>query len=383
MHKYFNVAGPCREDEHYMIDATERLHYELENLIEKNQYFAVSASSNSGKTTFATTLVNKINNQGDLEAVYYSFKDISTEEKAIEDLFDSIQNDNNVEKMVVIFDDINCLNDNALLLFLRIIRNGYIQRSFAPFPSSIILIGNQSNISLKFRIRSYLLRLDSTSPFDLIHQLELRNFTKEEVYLLYNQHTMATGQVFEKSAVELVFEQTQGQPWLVNAIAREVVEKQLKKDFSITITPQMIETAINTIILRRDVHIDQLLDKLKDERVKKIVEPMILGESGNIERMSDDFNYVLDLGLIKVEKNGIMPANPIYAEVIIRTLSYDSQEDLAESKPLYQMPRYFQNDRIDMELLLTDFQQFWRENSAVWEERYQYKEAAPHLILQA
>jgi hypothetical protein len=36
-----------------------------------------------------------------------------------------------------------------------------------------------------------------------------------------------------------------------------------------------------------------------------------------------------------------------------------------------------------MNLMLQDFQQFWRENSDVWEERFQYKEAAPHLILQA
>jgi len=32
---------------------------------------------------------------------------------------------------------------------------------------------------------------------------------------------------------------------------------------------------------------------------------------------------------------------------------------------------------------LQDFQKFWRENSDVWQERFQYIEAAPHLILQA
>jgi len=36
-----------------------------------------------------------------------------------------------------------------------------------------------------------------------------------------------------------------------------------------------------------------------------------------------------------------------------------------------------------MTLMLQDFQHFWRENSDVWQERFQYKEAAPHLILQA
>jgi Holliday junction resolvase len=47
------------------------------------------------------------------------------------------------------------------------------------------------------------------------------------------------------------------------------------------------------------------------------------------------------------------------------------------------MPRYLKNGRIDITMLLQDFQSFWRENSEIWIERYEYKEAAPHLNLQA
>ncbi len=36
-----------------------------------------------------------------------------------------------------------------------------------------------------------------------------------------------------------------------------------------------------------------------------------------------------------------------------------------------------------MEKLLSDFQRFWRETGAMWRERFQYKEAAPHLVLMA
>jgi hypothetical protein len=47
------------------------------------------------------------------------------------------------------------------------------------------------------------------------------------------------------------------------------------------------------------------------------------------------------------------------------------------------MPRYIKDGRIDMDYLMRDFQQFWRENSTIWLERYEYKEAAPHLVLMA
>ncbi|HKL20654.1 MAG TPA: hypothetical protein VJ904_02545, partial [Tichowtungia sp.] len=38
---------------------------------------------------------------------------------------------------------------------------------------------------------------------------------------------------------------------------------------------------------------------------------------------------------------------------------------------------------IDMRRLLVEFQHFWRENSEIWQERFEYREAAPHLILMA
>jgi hypothetical protein len=36
-----------------------------------------------------------------------------------------------------------------------------------------------------------------------------------------------------------------------------------------------------------------------------------------------------------------------------------------------------------MKQLLSDFQQFWRNNSDIWIDKYQYREAAPHLTVQA
>jgi hypothetical protein len=67
----------------------------------------------------------------------------------------------------------------------------------------------------------------------------------------------------------------------------------------------------------------------------------------------------------------------------VRTLSYDAQRKLMLEKPDFTIPRYLKNGKIDMNYLLTDFQQFWRSNSAIWIEKVQYKEAATHLILQA
>jgi hypothetical protein len=144
-----------------------------------------------------------------------------------------------------------------------------------------------------------------------------------------------------------------------------------------------VNEAIQNIILARPTHIDSLLERLKEQRVRRIIEPVILGE-GLIPRDSDDFLYTRDLGLIRVINGRIEPANPIYAEVIIRKLSSDMQEELQNPKYPYQLPRYLNGERIDMEYLMRDFQQFWHANSDIWLKRCDdYPEAAPHLVMMA
>jgi hypothetical protein len=129
--------------------------------------------------------------------------------------------------------------------------------------------------------------------------------------------------------------------------------------------------------LNRPTHLDSLMERLREPRVQRIVEPVILGEARGYDVLDDDYRYVLDLGLLREVDNRLTPANPIYAEVLIRALSSRAQAYFSEG------PAYLTGGRLDMRRLLGDFQAFWREHSEMWIERFEYKEAAPHLILQA
>jgi hypothetical protein len=225
--------------------------------------------------------------------------------------------------------------------------------------------------------------LGSASPFNIVTEaLTLKNFTKEEIMLLYQQHSDATRQIFNDDANELILQQTQGQPWLVNAIAREVIENILDSDYTRPVTVELAAKAIQTIILRRDTHIDSLLERLKEPRVREVIEPMILGKE-YVDTFSDNYRYTIDLGLIREIGGKIEPANPIYGEVIARTLNQGIQQNMIQKNPDFTVPRYLKSGRIDMDYLLRDFQQFWRENSDIWVDKVMYREAAPHLILQA
>ncbi|GHT50571.1 hypothetical protein AGMMS49982_06120 [Bacteroidia bacterium] len=421
MARYFNVAGPCNEVAHYMIEASSRLSG-IKELIEQEQYFVIHAPRQSGKTTLLLDWVNRINREGKYYALYCSLeaaqgiidpkegipvlvKRLVTALQFSPDIPDGGRFAKNADysdysgvlateltlfcmaldkPLIIFFDEADCLSEGTLITFLRQLRNSYNTRSQIPFVRSIALVGMRNIRDFKAKIRPDSESLGSASPFNVIKEaMTFSNFTKEEAVELYGQHTAETGQVFEQEAIDLVIKQTQGQPWLVNAIACEVIEKMLQSDYTKPVTAELVEQAIQTIILRRDTHIDSLLERLKEERVRRVMEPVIIGDIEKISTQSDDYLYTKDLGLIKESKGLIMPANPIYAEVIIRTLSADSQKDLCSEKYPYQMPRYLKNGRIDMIYLMQDFQAFWRENSAIWVERFDYKEAAPHLILQA
>jgi hypothetical protein len=147
------------------------------------------------------------------------------------------------------------------------------------------------------------------------------------------------------------------------------------------ITAESMEQAKENLILRRETHLDQLADKLKEGRVRRVIEPLITGETLETDRLEDDIQYVTDLGLIRRDRNGIRISNAIYREVIPRQLTVDFQ--LAMENILQDFLFIQPDGRLDMVKLLSEFQKFFQENSQHWIRRFDYQEAWPHLLLQA
>ena len=415
--RLFNIAGPCLEGEHYLLPTLARCP-ELARLIESKQYFVVHAARQSGKTTLLKALAAEINGGTERVALYCSLETVQglvDPEKGIPAVMRAVDKSisyhprlrgfpfatpervadftgglqrgltqlcTNLDRpLVVLFDEADCLSDQTLITFLRQLRDGFVNRAEAPFPSSIALVGMRNIRDYKAKIRPDRDTLGSASPFNVITEsLTLTNFTQAEIGTLYAQHTADTGQLFEPAAVERAAYWTDGQPWLVNALARECVEKLLDRDYTRPVTAELIDQAAENLLRRRDTHLDSLYERLKEERVRRVVEPVITGGDASLDRLGDDCQYVLDLGLLRSEQGRLLPANPIYAEVILRTLSYNSQEDLKIRVP---QPPWATATGLNMNGLLRAFQEFWRENSEVWCERYEYREAAPHLILMA
>jgi len=149
-----------------------------------------------------------------------------------------------------------------------------------------------------------------------VRSLTLSNFTAKDVATLYRQHTDETGQAFTPEAMELAFALTLGQPWLVNALAKVAVE-ELVTDVSRTIAAEHIEQAKGVLIERQETHLDSLAERLREPRVRAVVEPILAGSMSPGDLPPDDIRYVQDLGLVRIGPMGSLDvANPIYREVI-------------------------------------------------------------------
>ena len=422
MGKIFNIAGPCNPAKHYMLPAMARLPNVM-RLIEDEAYFVVHAQRQCGKTTAFRTLVDDINAKGERVAMYCSVEVVNAFPKAEvgvpmicerirgnaellpgasdemiaklnaipeRDLISSgIQKSLSIvsrafdKPLVVFFDEVDCLSDETLLTFLRQLRDGCITlEKGRDFPASVALIGMRNIRDYKSRIRPDRETLGSASPFNVITKtMTLRTFTLDEVAELYRQHTAETGQVFEPGCAERAFEYSGGQPYLVNALAKWCVDEIHDRRYGETVTLADFHEAKEKIIRERGTHLDSLMERMKEPRVRAVVEPVLLGEERSFSRNDDDYRYVIDLGLLVDEPNGLLrPANPMYMETIGRYLARDDQDDMRQSVP--ETP-WAKDDGLDMQGLLLAFQDFWRENAGAHKAPFGYVESYPHIVLQA
>ena len=421
--RFFNTEGPIRPDDHYHVPPLDRVNLDdLLGLVRDKRYFVLHAPRQTGKTSALLALRDLLNGGGDYRCVYVT---VEAAQALREDVAEGVRTvlaevglqasvtlgDETLEgiwpgvlervgpgqalrqallrwsmadpqPLVLLIDEIDALVGDTLLSVLRQLRAGYPDRP-GRFPHSVILCGVRD-------VRDY--RIYSTARKALVlggsafniksKSLRLGDFTEAETRALLAQHTAQTGQAFTADALATVWTRTAGQPWLVNALCREACfENPAGRDRSRAISEGDILDAQERLILGRVTHLDDLADKLREDRVRRVVAPMLTGDTdrGSYADRNRDVEYARDLGLL-AQHNAKRIANPIYAEVIPRELTWVTQDDVE-----VETSRYVDaGGGLDVDKLLAAFQQFFREHSEHWTQRFErYQEAGPQLLLQA
>jgi hypothetical protein len=415
--RFFNVAGPCDPRFHYMLPAIARLP-EAPELVERGAYFVVHAPRQTGKTTTLRALAQDLTAQGKYTALHFTCEvavaaedDLVMAQRLILTSIrmasilglpaelrpprpwpgDPVADGPNLlglgllawaqispRPLVLFFDEIDALRGPSLKVVLSQLRAGYGARPEGA-PWSLALCGLRDVRDYKAASGGDPGRLGSSSPFNIKDQsMRLGDFTRAELATLYAQHTQESGQPFTEEAVERAFALTQGQPWLVNALARELVDRM---DIAVTtpITAEHVEQAKERLILARATHLDSLVARLHEDRVRRIIGPLLAGGQVDADpTYNDDVSYVRDLGLIAPTRP-LRVANPIYREVIVRVLSAVVEDHVTVP------PRHFvaADGRLDVRRILEGFARFWQEHGAALAGTMPYHEVAPQLVLMA
>ncbi len=420
MELFFNTAGPIKANKHYNVPPLSRIDLqEILSLINQEKYFVLHAPRQTGKTSYLHALMAHLNKERKYRCLYVNVESaqaarenvkegmrailkslaqaahVYLQDSFIEDIWKNVLKESGEffalndtlmrwcqcsDKPVVLFiDEVDSLVGDTLISLLRQLRSGYTMRP-AHFPQSVILCGVRD-------VRDYRLYSDKEksvitggSAFNIkAESFRLRNFSPGEIKILFDQHTKDTGQKFNPDLFPLVWELTEGQPWLVNALGYETCFKMKEgRNREKEITVDMINRAKENLILRRETHLEQLTDKLSEDRVRRVIEP-ILASLDEAEKVPiDDVEYAADLGLIK-KKPQLAIANRIYREVIPRALTYTTQLRITHDSSWY----IDADGRLDMDKLLTAFQDYFRKNFESWVGGFDYAEAGPQLLLQA
>lgn len=392
----------------------------VQQLIEERKYFTLHAGRQTGKTTSLMWLERHLNASGRWRAVWVDLETardqpepaaaLSTVLENIDDalrlghaemdrpdakeieaalgnpataLLDYLRRLSRLDgrPLVLLLDEADGLVGQAMVSFLTQLRHGYIGRSRAPFPSSVVLVGQRQvrDYVLGAEDRRALSWLGTISPFNITAEAAtLGPFTEVEVAELLGQHTAAAGQCFEPEAARRIWELGQGHPWLTSALAGQIVGRDVK-DRSIPVTALHVESAKETIILERRSHVDSLVARLREPRVRRILEPMLAGTGLPADLLDDDVSYLLGLGLVRMERGELQIANPIYREVIPRALAWTQQISMHQPTEWYVRS----DGALDLPKLITAWQAFWRKDGHLAAEGFGYREAGPHLMLMA
>jgi DNA polymerase III delta prime subunit len=437
MARFFNTAGPCNPAYHYMLPPEPRIP-DVRRLVDQMHYFVIHAPRQVGKTTSIRALARALTEEGRYAAVWVSAEqgqalrdDIGAAERVV--LGDWLISAQALPEplrpppwpegspgerirlaltawaqacprpLVVFIDEIDALRDDTLLSVLRQIRAGYPHRPEL-FPWSLALVGLRD-------VRDYTIaesedgRLGTASPFNRrsktdgpqgrprsgpsreargvglnikVESLTMSGFSRDDIAALYDQHTEETGQRFEPAAIDHAFVLTGGQPWLVNALAREIVER-LRPDRTQPVTSDDMDRAARVLVDRQDTHLDSLSARLREPRIRALIEPMLAGETlGDVPE--DDRRFAIDLGLVRREDGGgLVVANPIYREIIVRALASGPQDSLPRLVPTWLDAE----GRLDPEALCEAFMAFWRQHGDAMLASAPYTEVAAQLVLMA
>ena len=387
--RIFEDAGVVDPKMSYHIElnnVTNTKSQDIKTLVDLGRYFSIFAPRQSGKTTFFEDFCDELEKNTIYVAILLSFQDYKnlkakrfyeliqkdiyeqlvnrltyvncprldavkayldshniSDHINFRELFEELNQMVKFKKIVIFIDEFDGIPIDELENFLTTLRELY-QRYKKQTDKALYSIGLVGIRNITKLI------VGGVSPFNIADQVKLPPFTLKNVRDLYAQYTKETNQPFTDEAVKKVFDETAGQPWLVNRLGT-ILTINIKPETTNQITAQDVEKGIKLLLKERNSHFDNLLEKAKLYK-ETFIRIIFNGVGYNPD--DEDQSWLEQYGLINEKDNKAVVANTIYKRRFLKTFF---QESGAIADTSYNA--YFTSDGfLNMEAILSDFEEY-------------------------
>jgi hypothetical protein len=387
--RYFEKSGVVDPGASYYVpleNVTNMDNQDIKTMVDLGRYFSIFAPRQSGKTTCLEDFCHKLEKDSTYVAIILSFQRYKNLDKerfyqviqkdfyiqlidrldavhcpklgvvrayldshklsdhiSVSELFEELNRIIESKKIIIFIDEFDGIPINELENFLATLRELYqkYKKSKDKALYSVGLVGIRNITKLV---------VGGVSPFNIADQVKLPPFTLKNVRDLYAQYTGETNQPFTEEAVKRVFDETAGQPWLVNRLGT-ILTVDIKPETTDPITEEDVERAVRNLLKERNTHFDNLLEKAKLHK-ETFVEVVFNGVEYNPD--DQDQSWLEEYGLINERADMAVAANLIYQRRFLKAFFQDSGAVVDVS-----LKGYFGSDGLlYMEAILSDFEEY-------------------------
>ena len=215
------------------------------------------------------------------------------------------------KRVVLLIDEFDGIPPTVVSDFLYALRQIYLSDEMR-CPYCVGIVGVRSIAQLDYD--------RSVSPFNIQDEFKLPNFTAEQVDAMFSQYTAEVGQTFAPEAIQALYKQTAGQPFLVNRIA-QILTEELDIPKTETITLSHFAMAHALLLEEDNTNFTHLITNIRrDRRFENVLMEILNSDEGlRFNLRNPLINELATYGVItKGADNLCEIVNPIYLYCIIQ-----------------------------------------------------------------
>lgn len=395
--RIFNTSGACIPEKHYTL-LREKLVAQGEQLVAQGRFFTIFAPRQSGKTTYFQLLFRRLDQLG-YTPVRLSFEGMQTlsrakfyqvlarrlqrglTEQGIErtyqfsdqaDLQDSLDKAEwSGQQIVLVIDEFEEIPATVLSEILHTFRDIYQYKEHYAL-QSLLLVGVSTLAELV---------VSSASPFNIVDQLQIPYFTFGEVQDLIQQHVHETGQAFELSVINAIFDNSRGQPGLVNGLCQHLVDVVVADQRQPVTMAAFYVTLKHFLTERTDKNILNIVQKAK---MKQSFMLRVLFDEAPIPFTIDNPNiaFLYANGVIDNIDGTVQVLVPLYSKRLITALRPEINGEAQEYVSAHDsFQEYVSADGLNLPAILTRYREYVQRRGFHAFDTEQLREGAWHYSL--